>query len=230
MSRDRAHNPAARWFTCEQCNHRGYLTRGDAKAVKKNHHGEKGMTVYSCPYNDGMFHVGHRPEALTAGVIDRRQLRLQALEVAGGNAAHSPERFGDYQNGSTATRLKDRPMSNPKVVPIISGGESGYAERVEAAVSTMLDRRMEAARDEYELRCLPAGSRVKVPVVDQHGQPVDLTLVGRTGTVLDVQPWPVTTRDGDLLEVMHTVRFDDAAEPHSLADTRMTVSAASTWH
>lgn len=79
--RPRAHNPAARWTFCNDCKHRGYHARGDAKAVKKRHPGEKGIAVFACPHTDGMFHVGHRPEALSRGDIDRGLLRVQALEV-----------------------------------------------------------------------------------------------------------------------------------------------------
>lgn len=242
MSRYRAHNPASRWVMCDACQHRGYFTRGDARAVKKNHHGEKGLTVFSCPHNEGMFHVGHRPEALTAGIIDRDHLRSQALGlVSSGNveniwAQEGPAAFdaGAFpaftqreapQNGSTATQVEERQVRQSKVVSIISGRESGYSSRVDAAIAEMLDRRMESARDEYELRCLPSGSRFKVPAIDQHGKRVDEKLVGRTGTVLDVQPWPVTARNGDLLEVVHTVEFDDHQGSHSLSDLRMTVSA-----
>lgn len=66
---------------CKRCKHRGYYTRDDAKTVKKQHHGAKGMAVFSCPHTDGMFHVGHRPEALSAGIIDRDVLRDQAQRV-----------------------------------------------------------------------------------------------------------------------------------------------------
>lgn len=78
----RAHNPAARWTSCAKCGHRGYHTRGDAKAVRKRHHGEKGMAVFACPHTEGLFHVGHRPEALSSGEIDRGLLRVQALQSA----------------------------------------------------------------------------------------------------------------------------------------------------
>ncbi len=76
----RAHQPAARWTTCEKCGHRGYHTRGDAKVVRKRHHGAKGMAVFACPHTEGLFHVGHRPNALSSGEIDRNLLRLQAQE------------------------------------------------------------------------------------------------------------------------------------------------------
>ena len=78
----RAHNPAARWTTCEKCGHRGYHTRGDAKVVRKRHHGAKGMAVFACPHTEGLFHVGHRPNALSSGQIDRNLLRVQALKSA----------------------------------------------------------------------------------------------------------------------------------------------------
>ena len=78
----RAHNPSARWTTCEKCGHRGYHTRGDAKVVRKRHHGAKGMAVFACPHTEGLFHVGHRPSALSSGEIDRNVLRVQALRSA----------------------------------------------------------------------------------------------------------------------------------------------------
>lgn len=78
----RAHNPAARWTWCTTCRHRGYLARGDAKAVRKRHRGEKGMAVFPCPHTAGLFHVGHRPDALSSGEIDRELLRSQAVQVA----------------------------------------------------------------------------------------------------------------------------------------------------
>ncbi|MGO4203647.1 hypothetical protein AB4Z09_18220 [Rhodococcus sp. TAF43] len=78
----RAHNPIARWTWCEKCEHRGYHARSDAKTVRKRHHGEKGMSVFVCPHTDGMFHVGHRPDALTGGEIDRQLLRNQAVQAA----------------------------------------------------------------------------------------------------------------------------------------------------
>ncbi len=78
----RAHNPSARWIWCATCTHRGYLTRGDARSVRKRHRGEKGLAVFACPHVDGLFHVGHRPDALSSGKIDRGLLRTQAVRVA----------------------------------------------------------------------------------------------------------------------------------------------------
>lgn len=78
----RAHNPAARWTLCEKCGHRGYHTRGDAKVARKRHHGAKGMAVFACPHIEGLFHVGHRPNALSSGQIDRKLLRVQAVKSA----------------------------------------------------------------------------------------------------------------------------------------------------
>ncbi len=77
----RAHNPAARWTWCTTCRHRGYHARGDAKTVRKRHRGEKGMAVFPCPHTPGLFHVGHRPEALSSGEIDRELLRSQAVQA-----------------------------------------------------------------------------------------------------------------------------------------------------
>lgn len=80
----RPHRPASFWTWCNDCEHRGYHNRNDAKTVRKRHHGEKGMSVYACPHNDGMFHVGHRPEALSSGDIDRNLLRNQAVAAVAG--------------------------------------------------------------------------------------------------------------------------------------------------
>ncbi|PQP16413.1 hypothetical protein C5613_36590 [Rhodococcus opacus] len=65
------------------CHHRGYHSRADAKAVRKRHHGEKGLAVFVCPHTTGLFHLGHRPDALTSGQIDRQRLRNQATRTAG---------------------------------------------------------------------------------------------------------------------------------------------------
>ncbi|MFC9768645.1 MULTISPECIES: hypothetical protein [Rhodococcus] len=80
----RAHNPAARWTFCHLCHHRGYHSRADAKAVRKRHPGEKGLAVFVCPHTTGLFHIGHRPNALTSGQIDRQRLRGQAVRAARG--------------------------------------------------------------------------------------------------------------------------------------------------
>lgn len=80
----RAHNPAARWTFCEGCDHRGYHSRADAKAVRRRHPGEKGLAVFVCPHTVGLFHIGHRPEALSNGQIDRQRLRNQAVRTVGG--------------------------------------------------------------------------------------------------------------------------------------------------
>jgi len=79
----RAHNPAARWTFCSLCHHRGYHSRADARAVRKRHPGEKGLAVFVCPHTAGLFHIGHRPEALSSGQIDRQRLRNQAARTAG---------------------------------------------------------------------------------------------------------------------------------------------------
>ena len=76
----KAHNPAARWTWCDRCRHRGYHSRSDAKTVRKRHPGEKGISVYPCPHAKGLFHLGHRPDALSSGAIDRNLLRNQAVQ------------------------------------------------------------------------------------------------------------------------------------------------------
>lgn len=101
MSRFRAHNPAARWKWCETCKHRGYHGRSDARAVRKRHHGEKGLAVYSCPHTSGLFHVGHRPDRLSNGAIDRDELKLQAIQALESRVglAHPPSLTAGERRG-----------------------------------------------------------------------------------------------------------------------------------
>ncbi|RZI53463.1 MAG: hypothetical protein EOP16_02730 [Pseudonocardia sp.] len=82
-SRAHHNNPAARWTFCSLCHHRGYHSRADARAVRRRHPGEKGLAVFVCPHTTGLFHIGHRPDALTSGKIDRQRLRNQAHRTAG---------------------------------------------------------------------------------------------------------------------------------------------------
>ncbi|WP_241997120.1 hypothetical protein [Rhodococcus sp. SMB37] len=42
------------------------------------------MAVFPCPHTEGLFHVGHRPDALSSGEIDRGLLRHQAVQAAAG--------------------------------------------------------------------------------------------------------------------------------------------------
>ncbi|MFD6517660.1 hypothetical protein [Rhodococcus sp. NPDC060176] len=72
----------------------------------------------------------------------------------------------------------------------------GYAERVQAEIEKMMADRASAAFEEYELRCLPAGSRFKA-AQSTSTSAVDPALVGRAGIVLSSPPLPVTGRDGD---------------------------------
>lgn len=74
MAIPRSHNPAARWTWCAHCEHRGYLARADAKKVRKRHQIQKSLAVFPCPHTAGLYHVGHRPAALSDGTIDRRTL------------------------------------------------------------------------------------------------------------------------------------------------------------
>lgn len=80
MTMPRAHTIGARYRWCEDCEHRGYFSRKDAKAVRKRHQRGGGLAVFSCPHHDELFHVGHRPAALSQGVIDRDLLREQAMQ------------------------------------------------------------------------------------------------------------------------------------------------------
>lgn len=185
------------------------------------------MSVFVCPHTDGLFHVGHRPAALSAGIIDRDVLRGQAQRADvhpnyfDKRSAALPARQSMH---SGVTRLKERDV---KMADVDGDSTDGYAKRVDTALREMIERRAEAARDEYEIRCLHAGFRFRIPPTDVEGKPIDPRIVGRTGTVLDIKPWPVTSRNGDLLEVVHAVEYDDAKGVNSrLSDRWMTVSTA----
>lgn len=125
----RAHNPAARWTSCGKCGHRGYHSRGDAKVVRKRHHGAKGMAVFACPHTEGLFHVGHRPNALSSGQIDRNLLRIQALKSATATEGFSVAPATTY------------PASTSSSEP-----DSGRAHFAEPITATTDARRLERTR------------------------------------------------------------------------------------
>ncbi len=120
-----------------------------------------------------------------------------------------------FRTGPTATQVEESQSVSRRWYPS-SAAVSGYSSRRDAAIAEMLARRIEIARKDYEIRCVPPGSRFKIPTIDQH----------RKRTVLDVHPWPMTARNGDLLDVVPTVKFNGHQRSHSLSDRQMTVS---TW-
>jgi hypothetical protein len=50
-----------------------YATRGDAKAVLRDHHSDPNMREYKCATLDG-WHVGHMPDAVKQGEITTREI------------------------------------------------------------------------------------------------------------------------------------------------------------
>ena len=131
----RAHNPAARWTMCEKCGHRGYHTRGDAKVARKRHHGAKGLAVFACPHTEGLFHVGHRPNALSSGEIDRNLLRVQALRSVTATQACSIGQVSTCPASTSSSEI-----------------HSGPALATEPVTATTYTRRMERS---WRMRTAP---------------------------------------------------------------------------
>ena len=74
----RKHRPTSCWVTCPHCGKRTYFTRKDARAARTHHEKRHGLSIYPCPHQkeehgDG-FHLGHRPQGLGHGDIDRDTL------------------------------------------------------------------------------------------------------------------------------------------------------------
>ncbi|PBC35159.1 hypothetical protein CJ179_48760 [Rhodococcus sp. ACS1] len=64
-------------MTCPHCGKRTYFTRKDARAARTHHEKRQGLSIYPCPHQQGggdRYHVGHRPEGLGRGDIDRDTL------------------------------------------------------------------------------------------------------------------------------------------------------------
>lgn len=91
MKMYRAHNPAGRHLWCEPCGHRGYLSRSDAKVVRRRHPSES-LSVFGCPHTDGLFHLGHRPSALTSGQVNRAQMAQQKRDASARRTGNEQER------------------------------------------------------------------------------------------------------------------------------------------
>uniref|UniRef100_UPI003F4995DC hypothetical protein n=1 Tax=Nocardia suismassiliense TaxID=2077092 RepID=UPI003F4995DC len=65
--------PSYAW--CADCEHRGYQTKAFAKAALRAHRGlRKGLSVFRCPHDRHVWHIGHRPRDLSHGLLDRHQL------------------------------------------------------------------------------------------------------------------------------------------------------------
>lgn len=203
----KSHNPAARWRTCTHCHTRLYFSRKDAKAARTPELKRNGLNEYPCPYTEGGYHLQRSPRTVS-----------------------TPE---EPLRGTHTAQSRSPQMSNSNVVALFSDSAAnakhdtpGYAERVQAEIEKMMADRASAAFEEYELRCLPAGSRFKISASDIDGRAVDPALVGRTGIVLSSPPLPVTGRDGDLREVLHSVQYDGATTTSTLSDLWMTVAAS----
>ncbi|MDV7088172.1 hypothetical protein HJ581_0001040 (plasmid) [Rhodococcus opacus] len=75
----RTHRPTSCWVSCPHCGgKRTYFTRRAARAARTHHEQRQGLAICPCPHRhqDGEvgFHVGHRPEGLGRGHIDRDTL------------------------------------------------------------------------------------------------------------------------------------------------------------
>ncbi|RYE38454.1 MAG: hypothetical protein EOP24_46980 [Hyphomicrobiales bacterium] len=66
-------------MTCPHCGGKHtYFTRKAARAARTHHQKRHGLAIYPCPHRHQTghvgFHVGHRPERLGRGHIDRDTL------------------------------------------------------------------------------------------------------------------------------------------------------------
>ncbi len=80
MKPRRAYNPTARWTWCTRCEGHGYHSRADVKAVRKRRPGES-LSVFVCPHNPDLYHLGARPQAFAEGAITRDTLRASATRI-----------------------------------------------------------------------------------------------------------------------------------------------------
>lgn len=204
-----AHNPAAHWRTCTHCNTRLYFSRKDAKAARTPELKRNGLNAYPCPHTEGGYHLRRGPRTMPTQAESRRSA-----------STHTAQTRNLQMNHSNVVVLFSDSVDNPELAGPV------YAERVQSEIEKMMAGRATAAIEEYELRCLPAGSRFKIGAVDIDGRAVDPRFVGRTGTVLPSPPMPVTGRDGDLREVIHSVRYDGDTTTSTLSDLCMTVVAS----
>lgn len=74
-------NPAKHWREsppigfCEPCGKKIYLNRKAARRAAKRLHTEDPPRAYPCMVTDSWWHVGHLPEAVVVGRIDRGEYR-----------------------------------------------------------------------------------------------------------------------------------------------------------
>lgn len=64
-----------RWVRCPDCGKRGYFEKRVAKIIDRRLHDSR-MSVYRCPYNDELWHVGMLPKQVIAGEISRSDIYL----------------------------------------------------------------------------------------------------------------------------------------------------------
>jgi len=85
--RKRQSEPEPIFGWCSVCAHRSYDSRRDARRIRRYHGARHGLAVFRCPFDDMRWHLGHRPEDLSHGVIDRTGLaesrRTAAARTAG---------------------------------------------------------------------------------------------------------------------------------------------------
>lgn len=76
------------FFTwCTRCAHRSYSARRDARRVRRLHGSRHGLSAFRCPFDSRRWHLGHRPEELSHGAIDRPGLAESKRARAGAPSA-----------------------------------------------------------------------------------------------------------------------------------------------
>lgn len=61
-----SHGIRVQWTTCEPCGKRAYVSRKDARKVKR-----PGLHAYECRHVPGTFHLGHLKGDVLAGHVAR---------------------------------------------------------------------------------------------------------------------------------------------------------------
>ena len=62
---------------CERCDKVTFLTRKAARRAARVMKGGNLPRPYPCPHTDGWWHVGHLPQAVRQGEIDRDEYRAK---------------------------------------------------------------------------------------------------------------------------------------------------------
>jgi len=109
------------FFTwCEGCAHRSYSTRRDARRVRRHHRSRHGLSVFRCPFDSRRWHLGHRPEDLSHGAIDRPGLAESKRARAGAQSVcetgTSPRRQAAVSSSSYAAHhaSPETPSGRPR--------------------------------------------------------------------------------------------------------------------